>query len=535
MPELSLARSVAPLLALLAALQAVELLVLPLLLFFGQEALGLLLPLLVGACARSLRLALHQRVRRTLRQSFMIRAARDSLRRAAPVTAGADAAFWGAHILEYALCVDAPAVAGALLGATVVVVLASTRVGTASVAIVLAVLALATLAGLLASRSRRRAIDTIVERRHEMAVWMAAALEDEGEIRSERAVSAFLAQVHDRAVAWSSAEDRVERQQALHRALIVAATLGGLLCAARALGLVFSFSGATTLDSLASVLLLGALLPASWALHVHLESLAVAHAELARLRPSHEPRIARGCVVLSQAPAELSFSDIVVEYAGAKALAIDQLTLDLKRPLVITGPNGAGKTTMAKLVVGLLVPERGRVAMDGVATAEVDPDAMAFVPQDPVLLESLSVLENLRLVAPECSREDALATLEALGMPDPSNALDGAAGSFSRGEARRLATARALLTPARVLVLDEPDAWLDSASRARLVRALLERSRHSALVLVSHRLDVIAHFDQIVSLSAAHGVEAVGNRREVLARSAAFRALTDGESEAAPA
>src|SRR5882724_3688057 len=198
-PLLALARPVAPTLASLAVLHLVELLVLPLLVFFGRATLGWAVPIAVGLLARALRLFLHQRARRRLRQAFMARAARDSLSQHSPVDAGADAAFWGAHILEYALCVDAPAVLGSLLGVAVIVPLAAWRIGGAPIVAIAGVAAVAILAGLFTSRLRHREVDAVVERRHQMAIWMAAAMQDTGEIGSQLATQAFLARVTERA------------------------------------------------------------------------------------------------------------------------------------------------------------------------------------------------------------------------------------------------------------------------------------------------------------------------------------------------
>ena len=528
-PLLALARPVAPTLASLAVLHLVELLVLPLLVFFGRATLGWAVPIAVGLLARALRLFLHQRARRRLRQAFMARAARDSLSQHSPVDAGADAAFWGAHILEYALCVDVPAIIGAALGVAVIVLLAAIRLGGAPVAALTTVLFAATVASLLTGRLRRSQVDAIVERRHEMAVWMAAAMQDRGEIRSQRATEAFLEVATARAQHWSSAEDGLERRQTLHRATIALAAVACLLLVAHGFGLTAGFSRVMSLDTLASFLLAGTLLPAAYSLNAHLESLAVTRAELLRLLPDRDATSTRGTLQLSAPPTRLSLSGVRVSYDKALALELDSLELDLGRPVVITGPNGAGKTTLARLVAGLTQPSRGELRIDGSPAHSFAADGIAFVPQDPVLVESLSVLENIQLVAPSCSRDDALALLAELGMPRLNAVLDGPLGSYSRGEGRRIATARALLAPARLLVLDEPDAWLDAASRARLVDVLVERAKSCSIVLVSHRLDVIGRFDQIVALSAAHGVEAVGDRAEVAARSAAFRALSEGE------
>jgi ABC-type protease/lipase transport system fused ATPase/permease subunit len=99
------------------------------------------------------------------------------------------------------------------------------------------------------------------------------------------------------------------------------------------------------------------------------------------------------------------------------------------------------------------------------------------------------------------------------------------AADLSRGEQRRVAIARALLRKPRWLVLDEPDAWLDRDGRAALQRVLREAAGGAAVVLVTHRADLVDWADRVVVLSPAHAVEASGPPRETLAASATGRAL----------
>lgn len=525
------ARPVLPVLALLALLHWAELLVLPLLVFLARDPRAWLVVLVLGAAARGARLLLHQRARRRVRRAFMVRAALDSLRLREPAPAGSDAAFWGAHISEYALCVDVPAAAGAVLAGLVVVPLAALRSGLLVVTSITLVLAVAMLGDLIASRHRRHKVDAVVECRHQMAIWMAAALEDAGELGSELATSAFLRGVEERAGRWSFAEDGLERRRAIERGIVLLMAAGALLLLANASGLGGMLAHAPSWDNLGGFLLLGALLPAAYSLSTHLESLLVAKSEIARLLEHRGPERPRGTVRLSGAPCQLRADDLALEYGEHLALLLPALRLDLTRPTVITGPNGAGKTTFAKLLAGLTTPTRGQLKVDDVATLRLSPDDVAYVPQNPVLIEPLSVLQNLQLVVPDCSRERARSMLQALGAPRLDTILDSPAASLSRGEGRRIATARALLTPARLIVLDEPDAWLDATGRKLLVDALLERAGSAAIVLVSHRLDVIRRFDQIVSLSAEHTLEAVGDHQVVHEGSPAFRELSRSQSE----
>lgn len=519
---LALARPQGPVLLVLALLHALELLVLPVLLLLGRDAAGIATPLVVGALARIARLLLHQRARRKLREAFMVVAADDALTLARRSEAGADAAFWGAHILEYAVCVDLPAIGGAAASAVIITGLALARGEVLVVAGCGAIFLAAIALSLLTSRRRRPHVDELVQTRHQMALWMTAAMQDQGELGGERAKATYLQKLAKRAQQWSAAEDSLEHRQALHRGLIVGAATASFLALAQQQKVL---GHGQALADLLNFALVATLAPVAYALHVHLESLNVARSELLRLLPHVHRSGTKRTTALLKAPSELHARGLRVRYEDALALDIEGIELDLSRPVVITGPNGAGKTTLARCIAGLVEPSHGALTLNGVPAHELSRDDVRFVPQDPVVLESASVLENLRLVAADCSREEAEHLLSRLGMPRMPGALDEPAGNFSRGEGRRIAAARALLAPASLLVLDEPDAWLDARSREQLVDALFERGRGAALVLVSHRSDVIARFDQIVALSAEHGVEAIGSAAHVHARSPAFRDL----------
>jgi ABC-type multidrug transport system ATPase subunit len=180
--------------------------------------------------------------------------------------------------------------------------------------------------------------------------------------------------------------------------------------------------------------------------------------------------------------------DVVYRYGDHVALAIPQLEVSLRRPIGITGPNGSGKTTLACLIAGVLAPTAGSLELDGIASVLVDPEQIAFLPQSPVLIDAFSVEENIRLVAPRVSRAEIERELAQLGLTVP---LSRTMSELSRGEQRRVALARALLKKPQLLILDEPDAWLDAAGRALLVSRLKQEDGQRSIIFVSHRADLL--------------------------------------------
>lgn len=263
-------------------------------------------------------------------------------------------------------------------------------------------------------------------------------------------------------------------------------------------------------------LVLPALAPVLAALRA-LDALALARRALLRLGGAPSSARARE---LPEAPIELR--DVTVRYG--EHVALDRVTLSVppRGVTTVVGPNGAGKSTLARVLAGAAAPDLGACAAGGVALTEVAPDQIAFVPQHPCFIESLSVLDNVRLVVPDATPEAVAEALTALGLTVRPEHL---ASSLSRGEQRRVAIARAMLRRPRLLVLDEPDAWLDQAGRTALREALRREGEARAVVLVTHRADLVDRGARVIVLSAAHAVEAQGTAEEVLATSATARAL----------
>ncbi len=249
-----------------------------------------------------------------------------------------------------------------------------------------------------------------------------------------------------------------------------------------------------------------------------LDDLALARRALARV-PDESPSAARS----DRSPeGPLVLGGVGARYGDHVALRDVTFTVPATGVLAVVGPNGAGKSTLARIVAGAHTPDAGSASVQGVSMTDVAPERVAFVPQHPCFVESLTVLDNVRLAAPDVTPERCAAMLSSLGLTvSPAHPASG----LSRGEQRRIAVARALLRGARWIVLDEPDAWLDHDGREALQRALREASQTAAVVLVTHRADLVAWADRVVVLSAAHTVEAEGAPAETLAASETGRAL----------
>ena len=179
---------------------------------------------------------------------------------------------------------------------------------------------------------------------------------------------------------------------------------------------------------------------------------------------------------------------------------------------VLTGRNGAGKTTALQAIAGLSLPSWGRVTVADVDVAELDPPAwwrqLSWLPQRPVLVPG-TVRDNLKLLggldAPgDLERACADSGFDAVlaELTDGMDTVLGRGGvGLSLGQRQRLGLARALGSQAAVLLLDEPTAHLDARTEQRVLRAIVERARAGAtVVVVGHRESVVAIGDRVIDV-----------------------------------
>ena len=200
--------------------------------------------------------------------------------------------------------------------------------------------------------------------------------------------------------------------------------------------------------------------------------------------------------------------------AGAFVLELDRLRVEAGEHCLVVGPSGAGKSLLLRAVAGLVVPESGTILLRGTDAAGLPPEArrIGLVFQHYSLFPHLTVLENvafgprMRGAGRRDARAQAAAQLDRIRCVHLDERRP---ATLSGGEQQRVAIARALATGADLLLLDEPFAALDPATRAtcRLELAGLRRSLGLTVVEVTHALEEAGpHGDRVVVLDSGRVV-----------------------------
>ncbi len=221
---------------------------------------------------------------------------------------------------------------------------------------------------------------------------------------------------------------------------------------------------------------------------------------------------------------ELSLDAVSYSYPNAKSMALDSVTLAIKEgeSIGIMGSSGSGKTTLVDLLLGLLVPQKGRVLYNDQPLVDRLGDwrsKVAYLPQEVFLVDD-TLRRNVALGVPDSEISDERlaeslrkAQLENLvsGMPEGAETMLGERGArLSGGQRQRIALARAFYHGRSILVMDESTSALDSETEKEIVQEIERLKGSMTMVVIAHRESTLRHCDRIYEMSAGRVLE--GNR-----------------------
>jgi ABC-type multidrug transport system fused ATPase/permease subunit len=194
--------------------------------------------------------------------------------------------------------------------------------------------------------------------------------------------------------------------------------------------------------------------------------------------------------------------------------------------VALVGPSGAGKTTLADLLLGVLIPDSGKVLINQISPSEAIskwPGAIAYVPQD-ITIANGTIGENVFLGYPIFPEQEFLAwnalktaqlSTYVESMPLKLNEQVGDRGTkLSGGQRQRLGIARALLTNPKLLVMDEATSALDAETEAALTESLQNLKGSSTLIIIAHRLSTVRNADLVVYIDEGT-IRAMGSFQQV--------------------
>jgi subfamily B ATP-binding cassette protein HlyB/CyaB len=262
----------------------------------------------------------------------------------------------------------------------------------------------------------------------------------------------------------------------------------------------------------------------------------------AQPEPSYNPNR----TTLSRVSGRVVFEEVSFRYRpeGSEVLRKVSFSVAAGNVIGIVGRSGSGKSTIAKLIQRLYVPERGRILVDGVDLAQVDPAwlrrQVGVVLQDNVLFNR-SVRDNIALTDPGLSMEPVIKAAKLAGahefileLPDGYDTTVGEHGCrLSGGQRQRIAIARALVANPRILIFDEATSALDYESEAIIQQNMAHICKGRTVFVIAHRLSAVRAAHRIYVMEKGEIVEE-GPHEELVKRDGFYARLYQHQTGAAP-
>jgi ATP-binding cassette subfamily B protein len=226
-------------------------------------------------------------------------------------------------------------------------------------------------------------------------------------------------------------------------------------------------------------------------------------------------------VRLARVDGAITFDRVTVDLGRGTVLRSASFRVAPGERLALIGPSGSGKSTIGDLLLRLLDPDSGSIAIDGRDLRDVALDDLrrhvVLVEQEPFVFHA-SIADNIRYARPDASAGDVQRAATAAGLdaflarlPEGDRTIVGERGAaLSAGERQRIAIARALVADPSVLVLDEPTAALDPATERDVLAGYEQAMRGRTTIVITHRMTLAAAADRVLSLGADGVLEEAG-------------------------
>lgn len=223
---------------------------------------------------------------------------------------------------------------------------------------------------------------------------------------------------------------------------------------------------------------------------------------------------------------DITFHDVSYRYGfGSYTLSDLNLTIKQGEKVSLVGISGSGKTTLAKMIVNFYEPNQGNIRLGNMDLKMIDKKQLRqyinYLPQQSYIFSG-SILDNLTLGAsPDITQEDIImacqiaeirADIEAMPLGYQTELSDGA--GLSGGQKQRLALARALLTQAPILILDEATSGLDVLTEKKVINNLIQLT-DKTIIFVAHRLSIAKQVDRVLVLDKGKLIEE-GSHQELI-------------------
>ena len=250
-----------------------------------------------------------------------------------------------------------------------------------------------------------------------------------------------------------------------------------------------------------------------------------------------EPAYNPSRTTLPQVAGQIMLEGVTFRYRPDSRDVLRQVSLLIQPGQVIgiVGRSGSGKSTITKLIQRLYVPERGRVLVDGVDLAQVDPAwlrrQVGVVLQENFLF-NCSIRDNIALTDPGLSMDRVIQAAKLAGahefileLPDAYDTVVGEHGcSLSGGQRQRIAIARALIANPRILIFDEATSALDYESEAIIQQNMAQICKGRTVIIIAHRLSTVRPAHRIYVIDQGQLVEQ-GTHEELLKRQGMYHRL----------